>query len=226
MEVSKEGLALIRRFEGFRAKAYRCPAGIWTIGYGHTSQAGPPTVTPGMQINRDDASDILDRDVARFAEDVRKLVRVDLSDAQFAALVSFAFNVGIGNFRASSVLKAVNAGEFDIVPRRLQLWVKAGSKILPGLVKRRAAEAELFIGGEGSAETAASRSVQPAQGKPLRKSTTVLAAIISSLAAIGSAISAGAASGGWIALLGLAICVGASFWIIRERRRRALEEGL
>ena len=140
MEVSKEGLALIRRFEGFRAKAYRCPAGIWTIGYGHTSQAGPPTVTPGMQINRDDASDILDRDVARFAEDVRKLVRVDLSDAQFAALVSFAFNVGIGNFRASSVLKAVNAGEFDIVPRRLQLWVKAGSKILPGLVKRRAAE--------------------------------------------------------------------------------------
>ena len=110
MQMTEEGLALIRRFEGFRARAYRCPAGVWTIGYGHTSQAGPPVVRAGMEIGEAEARRILARDVDRFVREVAPLLKRPVTDAQFSALVSFAFNVGTGAFRSSSVLKAVNAG--------------------------------------------------------------------------------------------------------------------
>src|SRR5262245_17770828 len=126
MRMTQEGLALIKRFEGYRAEAYRDAAGIWTIGYGHTSMAGTPHVVAGLKVTRSEAADILKSDVDVFAEGVRKLVTAELSDTQFSALVSFAYNVGLGNLRSSSVLKAVNAQEFDQVPRRLALWVKAG----------------------------------------------------------------------------------------------------
>ncbi len=145
MRITEEGLALIKRFEGFRARAYRCPAGVWTIGYGHTGAAGPPTVAAGMVISRAEAEEILRRDVDGFARDVETSLRVALDDRQFSALVSFAYNVGITNFRKSSVLAYVNAGDLAAVPGRLQLWNKAKGRVLPGLVKRRAAEAELFL---------------------------------------------------------------------------------
>jgi lysozyme len=144
MHVTEEGLALIRRFEGFRGVAYRCPAGVWTIGYGHSSAAGPPEVRPGMRITEAEARAILARDVERFAAGVRGALTRELAPAQFSALVSFAFNVGIGAFRGSSVLAAVNAGDFAAVPDRLQRWVKADGRVLPGLERRRKAEAELF----------------------------------------------------------------------------------
>jgi lysozyme len=144
MRMTEEGLALIRRFEGLRTDAYRDAVGVWTIGFGHTSMAGPPEVTPGLSISREEASAILARDVEKFAAGVCEAVTVPLNDAQFSALVSFAYNVGLGALRGSSVLKAVNAGDFAEVPRRLALWVKAGGRTLPGLVKRRAAEGKLF----------------------------------------------------------------------------------
>lgn len=144
MHVTDEGLALIRRFEGFRGEAYRCPAGVWTIGYGHTSQAGPPGVRPGMIMSEAEARRVLAADVRIFAEDVRAALTREVSPEQFSALVSFAFNVGAGAFRRSSVLKAVNAGDFAPVPQRLALWVKADGRTLEGLVRRRKAEAELF----------------------------------------------------------------------------------
>ena len=81
MNVKDDGLALIRRFEGFRAEAYRCPAGVWTIGYGHTAAAGPPAVSAGMLINRDEAVRILRKDVAMFAGGVTESLQVSLSDA-------------------------------------------------------------------------------------------------------------------------------------------------
>lgn len=144
MHMTEEGLALIRRFEGFRGEAYRCPAGIWTIGYGHTSAAGPPRVEPGMTMSEAEAARVLARDVERFAKEVRAALAREVSPAQFSALVSFAFNVGMGAFRTSSVLKRVNDGDFDAVPERLKLWVKAKGRTFPGLVRRRAAEAEMF----------------------------------------------------------------------------------
>ena len=144
MRMTEEGLALIRSFEGFRGEAYRDAVGVWTIGFGHTSMAGPPEVTPALRITREEANAILARDVEKFAGGVREAVKVPLNDAQFSALVSFAYNVGLGALRGSSVLKAVNARDFAEVPRCLNLWVKARGRTLPGLVKRRAVEGALF----------------------------------------------------------------------------------
>ncbi len=149
MGVNPATLALIRRFEGLRLRAYRDAAGFWTIGYGHTSMAGPPKVMPGMRISRKQAERILRADVERVAGQVAKVLGPDvlsrLNENQFGALVSFAFNVGIGNVRRSSVLRAVRAGRLEEVPRLLLRWTKAGGRRLPGLVRRRRAEGRLWL---------------------------------------------------------------------------------
>lgn len=171
MKMTEEGLALIRHFEGFRGTAYRDAVGVWTIGYGHTSMAGPPQVKPGQVMSRESAAHILVQDVEMFAKGVADAVLVLLSDAQFSALVSFAYNVGLGAFRKSSVLKAVNAGDVAAVSRRLNLWVKAGGRTLPGLVKRRAAEGGMFA--EGAADAA-----EPIPAKPASAKRTIWSAVL------------------------------------------------
>jgi len=229
MNMTQEGLALIKRFEGFRAKAYRCPAGVWTIGYGHTSQSGAPEIKAGMRLSRQKASPILAKDIERFAGGVRRAATVTLNEQQFSALVSFAYNVGLAAFRSSSVLKAVNQSDFAAVPRRLSLWVKADGRVLPGLVKRRAAEAALFAGDEAVTTRA---PVGPAEGKPAHRSSTNLAAILSALAGTVSALAAsfkdmaGAMGGPAIGLVLIAVILAASLWIVRERIAKAREEGV
>lgn len=149
MKMTKAGIDLIVRYEGVVTSAYPDPGTggePWTIGVGHTSAVGPPDVKKGMKITKADALDILKKDLATFEAGVRKAVKVPLTDSQFAALVSFAFNVGLGNFRKSSVLRAVNLGQHDKVPGRMGLWVKAAGRVLPGLVKRRRAEGKLYGG--------------------------------------------------------------------------------
>lgn len=230
MKMTREGLALIKLFEGFKAKAYRCAAGMWTIGYGHTSVSGAPEVKAGMKVSREEASAILARDVERFAEGVRKVVAVTLTDQQFSALVSFAYNAGLGAFRSSSVLKAVNQGDQAAVPRRLSLWVKAGGRVLPGLVKRRAAEAALFAG-DGE-EEAVQAPVEAVKGKSAHRSTTNLAAVLSAIAGTVSALAAsfkemtGALGGPIISAALIAIVIAASIWIVRERMMKSREEGV
>jgi len=150
--INENTIELIRRFEGLRLKAYRDAVGVWTIGYGHTSRAGPPKVRPGMRITMAEAEEILRRDVERFAQSVAAALGKDvmqrLNENQFGALVSFAYNVGIGNFRRSSVFRAVRDGRYDDVPRLLMRWTKARVKgrlvQLRGLVRRRRAEGKLF----------------------------------------------------------------------------------
>jgi lysozyme len=219
MKVTEAGLSLIRESEGFRERAYRDAVGVWTIGYGHTSAAGAPHVTPAMRVTRAEAEDILARDVAMFVKGVRKLLACELADEQFSALVSFAYNVGLTNFAASSVLKAVNSGDFDAVPRRLALWVKAGGRTLPGLVRRRAAEAALFAGfGD------ASSAPETPRGKPTAKSRTIWSAIIVILVAIIQFfVEAAEAILPWLLLL--IILAGAAV-IIRERIIKLKEEGI
>ena len=224
MKMTDEGLALIKRFEGFRGSAYRCPAGLWTIGYGHTSRAGPPAVTPNLRMTEAQAHGVLTADVERFARDVRLALRRDLNDQQFSALVSFAYNVGAGAFLASSVLKAVNAGDFDAVPRRLQLWIKGDGRVLPGLVKRRAAEAEMFMSGNViQFPLPVPTSIE---GKPVRHSSTALSAIAAAaVSVIGGLFSAVAGAGPAAALAAIVVVV-AAFWIVRERMRKAREDGI
>jgi GH24 family phage-related lysozyme (muramidase) len=149
--VTASGVELIKRFEGKRLTAYRDAVGVWTIGYGHTAMAGAPDVKAGMLITEAEAATILSRDVNMFAVQVQRMITQPIGDSQFSALVSFAYNVGLGNFAGSSVLKAVNAGQFDAVGRRLALWNKAGGRVLAGLTRRRAAEALLFQQAGGGA---------------------------------------------------------------------------
>jgi lysozyme len=137
MKMSDAGIeAILMKFEGCRLKAYRCPAGILTIGFGHTSAAGDPMVTPEATITKAQALEILHRDLRQYEAGVEKLVKVELTQNQFDVLVDFAYNAGIGNLAKSGILRAVNAGQFDRVPDELAKWTKGGGKVLPGLVKR------------------------------------------------------------------------------------------
>lgn len=139
MQISKAGLDLIKQFEGLYLNAYRCPAGVPTIGYGHT--AG---VAMGQTITQQQADDYLRRDVRQLERAVARLVTVPLTQGQFDALVSFAFNLGEGALAQSTLLRLLNAGDYAGAAAQFDRWNKAGGRVLPGLVRRRAAERALF----------------------------------------------------------------------------------
>ena len=139
MKISLEGLSLIKRFEGCRLKAYKCSAGVLTIGYGHTGG-----VTETDTITQDDANKLLQEDVAKFEEYVDDNVIVELNQGQFDALVAWTFNLGPGNLRESTMLKKLNEADYTSVPSEMKRWNKAGGKTLDGLIRRRNAEALLF----------------------------------------------------------------------------------
>lgn len=141
MQMSEGGItALLKQFEGCKLKAYRCPANICTIGYGHTSAAGAPEVHEGMAITQKEAEDILHRDLKKFEAAVERMVKVHISQNQYDVLVDFAYNVGISALEKSSLLKKINTAKFNEVPDELMKWTKGGGKVLPGLVRRRQAE--------------------------------------------------------------------------------------
>ena len=228
MKMNRAGMNLIKKFEGFRSSAYRDAVGVWTIGYGHTSMAGNPKVFRGLKISRQQGEAILAKDVENFARNIRPLISVNLNDNQFSALVSFAYNVGVGGFRRSSVLQRVNAGRFDAVPNRLSLWIKAGGRSLKGLVRRRAAEGELFLSDPKRQVEPPNMPVDPVPGKPVYKSTTNLAALLSAIAGLVSALKAGIgehASNYFFVVLAI-IIVAASVWIMRERWIKIQSEGV
>ena len=139
MQISKVGLDLIKQFEGLYLNSYRCPAGIPTIGYGHT--AG---VAMGQTITQQQADDYLRRDVRQFERAVSRQVTVPLTQGQFDALVSFAFNLGEGALAQSTLLRLLNAGDYAGAAAQFDRWNKAAGRVLPGLVRRRAAERALF----------------------------------------------------------------------------------
>ena len=146
MQMSQEGInALLKKFEGCKLKAYRCPAGICTIGYGHTSAAGSPEVKDGMTLTQKQCDDILRTDLVKYETAVYNAVKQPLTQHQFDVLVDFAYNAGIGNLLSSTLLKKVNAASFNSVPAELMKWTKGGGKVLPGLVKRRQAESAWWM---------------------------------------------------------------------------------
>jgi lysozyme len=150
-QYNSTGLALTRSFEGLRLTAYQDCVGVWTIGYGHTG----PEVYHGQCISETEAESLLRSDLASAIKCVRKAVQVDLAEHQFDALGDFCFNVGRRNFLGSSLLRYINQGEFDSAAAQFGLWVHAGGKVVPGLVRRRAAEAALFAGREFPADQTA-----------------------------------------------------------------------
>lgn len=140
-KINDEGLALIKNAEGLRLKAYRCPAGVWTIGYGSTG----PHVKAGTVITRETAEEMLRADVEGFEQVVASAVSAPLSSNQFSALVSFAYNVGSRKFRDSTLLWKLNRKDYAGAAEEFKKWVRGGGKVLPGLVKRRQAERALFL---------------------------------------------------------------------------------
>ncbi len=141
MKTSVEGLALIKKFEGLELEAYKCAAGVWTIGYGHTKD-----VQEGDVWSESHADHMLEVELEEFEGYINNNVTVALSQNQFDALVSWVYNLGPANLKASTMLKVLNSGDYEGVPAQIKRWNKAGGKVLEGLIRRREAEALLFIG--------------------------------------------------------------------------------
>jgi len=139
MKISQKGLDLIKSFEGLRLEPYYCSSQVLTIGYGSTG----PHVKEGMKITKEEAENLLRKDVSRFEAGVDKLINIDLTQEQFDALVSFAFNCGVGALEESTLRRRLNGGEDPntVAQEELKRWTNGG---LAGLVGRRKAETDLF----------------------------------------------------------------------------------
>lgn len=195
MRTSQNGINMIKAFEGLHkvkadgnVRSYRCPAGRWTIGYGHTHG-----VKSGMTVTPEEAEDLLVEDLKTCEEAIERLVKVDLTQSQFDALVSFVFNLGVGNFRNSTLLKKLNRGDYNGASQEFSRWNKARVegqlKPLAGLTRRRAAESALFnMDTELSSEEGELMPQKPEQSeaKPLGKSRTLFGL---SVAGVSTAIS-------------------------------------
>ena len=132
------GKTLIKEFEGFRSTAYICPAGVVTVGYGTTRINGNP-VELGTKITTNEAEEFLEQDLKLFENAVNQNVLVEITQNQFDALVAFVYNVGIGNFKKSTLLKKLNAGKINEAAAEFLKWNKASGKTLAGLTRRRTA---------------------------------------------------------------------------------------
>lgn len=147
MKISKNCVNLVKQFEGYHKRlpngdctTYICPAGVLTIGYGETQGIKPGEVWTHAQ-----AAAALKKSLDKFAEKVASQLTVEVNQNQFDALVSFAYNVGTGALGKSTLLRKLNAGDADGAAKEFAKWNKGGGKVLPGLVTRRAKEAELFL---------------------------------------------------------------------------------
>lgn len=142
---SAAGRKAITDREGNVLTAYQDSVGIWTIGVGHTSAAGLPKVGKGLKITAAESDEILSRDLKTFEAGVRAAVKVPLNQNEFDALVSLAFNIGVGAFSKSTLVKKLNAGDRAGAADQFFVWNKAGGKALKGLTTRRQAERKQFL---------------------------------------------------------------------------------
>ena len=142
MHTSDQGFELIKKFEGCELEAYKCAAGVWTIGYGHTKD-----VQEGDKWTEEKADFMLWRELDdEYEHYVNSLVTVPINQCQFDALVSWTYNLGPNNLKKSSMLRVLNEGKYDEVPAQMKRWNKAKGKVLAGLTRRREAEALMFEG--------------------------------------------------------------------------------
>ncbi|XCW69987.1 lysozyme [Kosakonia cowanii] len=145
MRISDKGISLIKQFEGLRLTAYQDSVGVWTIGYGWTQPVDGKPIRAGMTIKEETAERLLRTGLVGYESDVSKLVKVKLTQGQFDALVSFAYNLGARALSTSTLLQKLNAGDNASAADEFPRWNKAGGKALPGLTRRREAERALFL---------------------------------------------------------------------------------
>ena len=146
MQVNAEGYSLIKKFEGCRLKAYRCPANVLTIGYGNTFYENGDKVKEGDIITQKRAEELAKFIIDQFAVSITPFIKQPLTENQFSACVSLAYNIGTGNFKKSSVFKKLNINSLDAtIADSFRLWNKGGGVVLKGLVRRREAEIQLYF---------------------------------------------------------------------------------
>lgn len=214
MQASKECIEFIRKKEGFFAHAYRCPAGVWTIGYGTIRWDLKTPVQPGETITRDEAERQLEIEVQRVADAVTEAVKVPLTQNEFDCLVSFGYNVGTGwitgrGHKQATLIKLVNQQKYDLIPGQLLLFSRTiGGKTLPGLLARRKEEAQMWLADDHAAVIAAAKetklpdelpesgeipeampqAVKPVKAEPTAKTVTTSASARWSLAGIAAGV--------------------------------------
>jgi len=142
MQTSDKGKEFIKHFEGCRLEAYQCSSDVWTIGFGHARG-----VEKDDKISKKQADNLLSADIEMVETHVQRLITVDLNQSQWDAIVSWCFNLGCGNLRASTMLQVINSGELNKVSEQIIRWDKVGKKAVAGLTRRRKAEADLFDNG-------------------------------------------------------------------------------
>ena len=145
MQISDKGIALIKQFEGCKLTAYQDSVGVWTIGYGWTKPVDGKPIRAGMMIKQETAERLLKTGLVSYENDVSRLVKVDLTQGQFDALVSFTYNLGARSLSTSTLLRKLNAGDYAGAADEFLRWNKAGGKVLSGLTRRREAERALFL---------------------------------------------------------------------------------
>lgn len=143
--ISKVGIDLIKSFEGCYLKAYKCPAGVWTIGWGTTEPIDGVKPHEGMVITQKQADELLIKNLKGYENAVNEYVTYSINQNQFDALVSFAYNCGNGALKTSTLLKKLNAGDVHGAANEFLRWNKANGKVLNGLTRRREAERKLFL---------------------------------------------------------------------------------
>jgi GH24 family phage-related lysozyme (muramidase) len=171
-KIDADTLALLKQWEGLRLTAYQDVGGVWTIGYGHTD-----TVKAGMVITEAGAEQLLRADLGRFEAAVSDAVKVPLTDAQFGALVSWAFNVGVTAMQDSTLVRKLNAGDYAAVPAELARWNKVKGKTVAGLANRRAAEAGLWSKGSFVSSNTIEPTAAPSATASTVKATAATAAV-------------------------------------------------
>lgn len=156
MKVSQKCIDQIKRDEGVRNRPYQCPALLWTVGVGHVIDPNHAKVPMANRkqlpipagwdrvLSNEEIDEILRKDLARFEQGVSRLITAPITQGQFDALVSFSFNVGLGNLQNSTLRMKVNRQDYEGAAEQFLVWTKAGGKVLAGLVKRRTHEKEMF----------------------------------------------------------------------------------
>ena len=218
-QISPHGLEKLKQWEGLKTKAYKDAGGVWTIGYGHTATAGEPKPRAGMVITAAEAERILLKDLVQYEAAIENNVKVKLTDNQFAALVSFVYNIPLASFKKSKLLKKLNAGNYDAVPTELMKWTKAGGKKLQGLVNRRRAEGYLWM--EGAFVT--SKDVVPEQKTvhPVLKPEVIGPVISAASGLTGFATGSGPFQWALAAVMVIGVAIG-SFYFIKRLREAEL----